>query len=1478
MKKQYPLVWQRCYKPVKKLELLCLLLLFTVTIKAQTVSYYGFSQSQGTYTALTDATTIATATSASGTGNLDEQVYTLDNVIPFNFTFDGQANTSLKVHANGYISFGTTTNTYSDPISSSGAYSGVVSPLAADINSLYDVNGNTGIITYQVTGTAPNREFVVQWSHFKPYSSSATATSYHDWNFQARLKEDGSVNFVYNLLTTGTPSATNAKVGLRGASSSDYTNRTASGNATSNWSNTTPGTFSSSGIATNYSFLPQSGLTFTYTQPVACTAPTTQATNLVLSNTGIIINGSFTAPTPAADRYLILRNLAGTTPNAPVNGTIYTTGQNTDLNSYVAYYGTNTSFENNYNNGIRGNNQYFYTIYAVNSNCNGGPLYLTANPLTGSITNCPATVNGITAQAATTNSFTLNWPATENGAAQTFTTVLEVATNNTFTNMVTGAPFTLTSATLSQTIIGLAPNTQYFYRAKNVSTQCESIYSSVNSIFTTCVPVDNFAEGFDGVTGLALPNCWNKILVSGTSSVPTINVTTTDAFSSPNNVSFYGNGADTDLATTKIILVSPQVNNLSAGTHRLKFKARKTSATTSPSATGLRIVALDGTTNDATITAIESFTELTTTYQEYTVYFNNYTGNGNYIGIQRIGGPSYSYLYVDDVTWEPVPTCPELLTVTATNATPTGATVNWANINDEAPAGGYEYAVTTTNTLPTQGDAVTATTATSVTLNTLSGGTNYYVFVRRVCSDSDKSSWKYAGFTTIATAPAPWQEEFTTTATPLGWTTTGWTLSSNRGATGTNTTATNIFKNLYGTATTGIFSTIAVGPLTTGNYELSFNYKQSDYDSPYAPLTDWGNYSVEISTDFGTTWNALATVNNEAGTGEYIHKTFSLAAYQGHYVRVRITANRTAGDYDLSFDNFEIKTNVTTPECTGAEPGLNAGDTSCISFTYNGETVIYTTVRGADGNIWLQQNLGSESIANTQDDADSYGDLFQWGRWADGHQKRTSEAGNAPSPNNPEGLSGGSDNYITGSNVNSWWASNALTDTWNAATPADATDISGCDPCKAALGQDWQLPSQAEWTALVDAENIINPATAFNSNLKLPATGYRSNTDGGFTFVGARGYYWSRDVANTGGKFLYIGTVIANPASGAPRGQGAAIRCVKRAPPEVQSVNVNTLNNAEPVITTQGGTLQLVATVNPAGVSQEVTWAVTAGSEFAAVNETGLVTALANGTVTVRATSVEDETKLDTIDVIINIAGSTDGYCNVTVDWNVEPITLVNFADLNNATSATIDGTPAYENFTSITATVQKGQTYPVTVKGNTAGEFEHDVRVFIDWNQDNAFNMETEYYTASLLPSTGEDTVEVSINITVPDNALLGNTRMRITKDMWNVYEEGEFDACTNAYYGQIEDYTVNVQESLGLPDYDSVNFSLYPNPTQNMVTVVSTIGTSLIKVYNQLGQLVTTAVKSNTVDLKNVAAGIYIVEIHFDNGTISSKKVIKN
>ena len=53
-----------------------------------------------------------------------------------------------------------------------------------------------------------------------------------------------------------------------------------------------------------------------------------------------------------------------------------------------------------------------------------------------------------------------------------------------------------------------------------------------------------------------------------------------------------------------------------------------------------------------------------------------------------------------------------------------------------------------------------------------------------------------------------------------------------------------------------------------------------------------------------------------------------------------------------------------------------------------------TVVNPVTGKVWLDRNLGSTQVATSSTDAASYGDLYQWGRAADGHQVRTSATWN----------------------------------------------------------------------------------------------------------------------------------------------------------------------------------------------------------------------------------------------------------------------------------------------------------------------------------------------------------------------------------------------------------------------------------------------------------------------------------------------------
>jgi uncharacterized repeat protein (TIGR03803 family) len=97
----------------------------------------------------------------------------------------------------------------------------------------------------------------------------------------------------------------------------------------------------------------------------------------------------------------------------------------------------------------------------------------------------------------------------------------------------------------------------------------------------------------------------------------------------------------------------------------------------------------------------------------------------------------------------------------------------------------------------------------------------------------------------------------------------------------------------------------------------------------------------------------------------------------------------------------------------------------------------------------------------------------------------------------------------------------------------------------------------------------------------------------------------------------------------------------------VSSVTVSGAGNAT-TISSNAGTLQMNATIVPNNASnQNVTWSISSGSAYATINASGLLTAVANGTVTVKATANDASGVFGTKD--ITITGQTILVTSVTV-------------------------------------------------------------------------------------------------------------------------------------------------------------------------------------------------------------------------------------
>jgi len=262
-------------KYFKALAAVMLLACFNTT-NAQ-VSAYTFAQGAGTFTALTATYTQHTS------GTTDYATYT--NIpLGFTFCFNGVNYTAISISNDGYIVMGSTIWGTTVPISSGSEFN-VISAYAADLQGL-----GTGSLRSKMTGTAPNRQFTVEWQHYEHYFGA------DDYSFQIILTE--TTNLIEIIYTGTTTVASNtSQVGLKGATTADFSNRTKV-NATS-WNASSAGVANTDVMSTGGNLARSPLGKFTWTPPAACSGTpangttTTSAASVCSGNTvNLAVTGS----------------------------------------------------------------------------------------------------------------------------------------------------------------------------------------------------------------------------------------------------------------------------------------------------------------------------------------------------------------------------------------------------------------------------------------------------------------------------------------------------------------------------------------------------------------------------------------------------------------------------------------------------------------------------------------------------------------------------------------------------------------------------------------------------------------------------------------------------------------------------------------------------------------------------------------------------------------------------------------------------------------------------------------------------------------------------------------------------------------------------------------------------------------------------------------------------------------------------------
>ena len=209
-------------------------------------------------------------------------------------------------------------------------------------------------------------------------------------------------------------------------------------------------------------------------------------------------------------------------------------------------------------------------------------------------------------------------------------------------------------------------------------------------------------------------------------------------------------------------------------------------------------------------------------------------------------------------------------------------------------------------------------------------------------------------------------------------------------------------------------------------------------------------------------------------------------------------------------------------------------------FCSNGPTEIVDVVNPNTGKTWMDRNLGAKRAAISKIDEQAYGDLYQWGRLADGHQCRNSKTTTTSSNKDQPGHG---DFILVYTNVN-------LTP----ASPSDWRNPANQNLWQGQNGINNPCPSGYRLPTLTELENERKSWTtnesngAFNSPLKFTLAGYRSNFEGEIADSNFSGSYWSSSMfsaTDTYAGFL----VISNSSLAEPiyffRARGHSVRCIK---------------------------------------------------------------------------------------------------------------------------------------------------------------------------------------------------------------------------------------------------------------------------------------------------------------------------------------------
>lgn len=993
------------------------------------------------------------------------------------------------------------------------------------------------------------------------------------------------------------------------------------------------------------------------------------------------------------------------------------------------------------------------------------------------------------------------------------------------------------------------------YNANGDATGC------TESSFTTCGDIGDFSENFDalGATNL-IPACWSRVLSNGVSTFATVGTSTTNN-SAPYSIALYNSDSP---ATSNIMLVTPYINNIDAGTNRLKFFARNSTASED-----IQVGTMSNPADASTFTVLQTV-DLSTTFQEYSVSFAGYSGTDQYIALRRLSTSTYTYVYIDNVVWEAIPAvAPSCVAITS----PTDGAINVMNSSvtwaSNADATGYYinvgYATGTTDVLNLQDvgnvtsysfptDPDTTYFVTIVPYNAFGSATG-------PCTEISFTTCGYLAVPSLETfdtfLPSCWQEADNgdLVSGPATFGAAGWFAD---GFGNVGTTGSIAYEIWLASANDWIISPVVSIPAT--GYELKFDAAATQWNTTAAPTTPWEAddfVQVLISTTGTDNWIVLDTYNSTnvpATTGTT--NIIDLDAYAGMDVRFayRVVEGTADGGADLNFfvDNFEIRlTPATAPSC--ATNVVATPNATCGNFA---NSITWDAASGADGYfITVGTTTGGTDVANNVD----LGNVLSY--------NFTGTIGTTYYytilPYNGVGPATGCTEMSFTTNANGCYCTSSPS-----ATNFDGNGISN---------------------VLIVATNIPNAAVPYTDNTAVPvdmSQGISNNVqitfETGFTYDVNIWIDFNDDFDfNDAGELVQTGIASTNAN---PTTLDASFVMPGSAPLGLHRMRIGTADGGQvPPNACYSGdwgvtidyTVNIIAaTCTPASATATVVPACGTAQFSVDVNVTALgsgTPSITDGTTTWPVTAigvVNVGPFADASSVTLTLLHGSDATCNLPLGSftyscppanddcaNAIAISAMPYTNSQNASAAT-------GPVVSTCAGMNDGVWY--TVVGNGAD-------IIVELSGVTGWDPEIGVYTGSCGTFTCVGSVD--------DDGTGGGETYTITASTAGTtyfINLGHYNDFSDSPEGPL---TLNVTTTLSSGSFDNANFVAYPNPVKDIFNVSYSSEISSVRVMNLLGQEVITRevnATSTQIDMSQLSSGAYIVNVTVGD-TIKTIKVVK-